>query len=103
MLFSSGRVKPISSSSSGTRRVRPSAFSVRVPSYVPGARPRPVYTSIQSAWFRRGATLIGKPPRPARAFSGTSWTGFHPVVSLGAAGLPGFQAQSACVGSVTFM
>jgi hypothetical protein len=47
--------------------------------------------------------VIGKPPRPARAFSGTSCTGFHPVASFGAAGLSGFQAQSACVGSVTFM
>ena len=35
-----------------------------------------------------GATAIGNPPRPARAFSGTSCTGFHPVGSAGAAGVP---------------
>ena len=38
-----------------------------------------------------------------RAFSGTSCTGFQPVVSRGAAGLPGFQAQSAWLSAVTFM
>ena len=48
------------------------------------------------------ATRRGNPPRPARAFSGTRTTGFHPVGSRGAAALPGFQAHSARVSCVTW-
>ena len=41
-------------------------------------RPRPRSPGSRLAW-----TAIGSPPRPARAFSGTSCTGFQPVGSAG--------------------
>ena len=62
-----------------------------------------MYTSIQTACAWPGATFSGNPPRPSRAFSGTSCTGCQPTVCFGAAGLPGSQAHDACVSSVTFI
>ena len=58
---------------------------------------------IQIDWFCRAATDTGSPPRPARACSGTSCTGFQPVGSRGAAGDPGSYTQEARDGSVTCM
>ncbi len=55
------------------------------------------------AWFSFGRMATGKPPMPARAFSGTSCTGFHPVGSGGAAGEPRLNTHDACDGVVTSM
>jgi hypothetical protein len=55
------------------------------------------------AWFSPGRIESGKPPFPARAFSGTSCTGFKPVGSEGAAGESRLNTHDACDAVVTFM
>jgi hypothetical protein len=41
--------------------------------------------SNQTPWFRFDSILKGMPPRPARAFAGTSASGIQPVIPFGAA------------------
>ena len=53
--------------------------------------------SIQKAWFSDGATRTGNPPRPGRAFSGTSTTGCQPGGSPGAARPAGAEPLGAQV------